>query len=86
MNEITTQKQYLSSSEAAAYLGLSKQTLFRWHKNKTLVPALVIGATRYRRYSKEQLDAYLDNAGKEAGMQRPPAVPSPLDRLKNLSL
>lgn len=46
--------ELFTQTQAAKYLGKSKGTLWRWHKNKYLVPTSYIGSTPM--YSKMLLD------------------------------
>lgn len=50
---------YLSIHKAATMLGVSAQTLRNWEKSKLLIPAQKRN-NGYRYYSKEQLDAFVE--------------------------
>ena len=52
-------RQWYSVKEAAAYLGISQPTLFRWMKEGTLSFYKVGGATRF---SREGLDAVIEKS------------------------
>ena len=52
-----TSPQYFTIGEAATYLGVSRDTLRRWDKDGTLVPAR--SPKQYRLYTKDQLDEML---------------------------
>lgn len=54
---IDISRKWLSISEAAKYLGVSKDTLRRWEKKGKLTSRRTIG--RHRRYSKKQLENIL---------------------------
>lgn len=54
-------KDALSSSQACTYLGISKATLYRWHKRGILVPDFINKRTKYRHYTKDQLDKFKEN-------------------------
>lgn len=55
---------YLTVGEAADYLGVSKDTLRRWDRAKKLV-ARRGPMSRYRLYSKKDLDAVLADLGRQ---------------------
>jgi len=48
----------IRSAQACAYLGISKSTLYRWHKEGILVPHFINKHTKYRYYTKNQLDKF----------------------------
>lgn len=56
--------EYLTIGDAAEYLGVSKDTLRRWDKAKKLV-ARRNPMSRYRLYSKKELDELLATLGRQ---------------------
>lgn len=57
-------KDYMTLCEAAAFLGVSMQTLRSWEKRKKLIPARN-PINNWRLYKKEDLEAVLANIGKD---------------------
>lgn len=60
-----SRKQMLNAREAAAYLGVSKNTLYRMEKDGYLIPFRTPGG--HRRYKVEMLEDYLENSKKKSG-------------------
>lgn len=52
--------EYLTSSQAAQFLGVSKNTLFNWEK-KNILKAYRNPMNNYRLYKKEDLERLLDD-------------------------
>ncbi len=57
-------KDYMSSKEAADYLGITQNTIRAWDKRGILTPSRHPG-NGYRLYLKEQLDELLNNLNKD---------------------
>ncbi|MFH1023852.1 MAG: helix-turn-helix domain-containing protein [Planctomycetota bacterium] len=58
-----TEKAWYTVREAAAYLGVSEPTIFRWMKDKTLSFYKIGGGTRF---AKEGLDAVIEKTTGES--------------------
>ena len=51
--------KYLTTTQAAHYMGVHKTTIIQWHKSGRLLPITTIGvAGTHRRYTMEQLEEY----------------------------
>lgn len=56
-------RRLLNAREAAEYLGISKNTLYRMEKDGHLVPFRTPGG--HRRYKVDMLESYLENSRKK---------------------